>query len=70
MFGPYLPSFQPPSIYNKNQRLIPSFYTNFNTSFNLVSGSGDAEGEGGGETRAVDVRRDGNIIQVKLLRHF
>ncbi|KAF3489123.1 hypothetical protein F2Q69_00055550 [Brassica cretica] len=36
----------------------------------LVSGSGDAEGEGGGEARAVNIRRDGEIGQVKLLRHF
>lgn len=36
----------------------------------LVSGSGYAEGEGGRETRAVNIRRDGEIRQVKLLRHF
>ena len=36
----------------------------------LVSGSGDAEGEGRGEARAVNIRKDGEIGQVKLLRHF
>ncbi|CAE6201317.1 unnamed protein product [Arabidopsis arenosa] len=36
----------------------------------LVSGSGNAEGECGREVRAVGDRSDGEISQVKFLCHF